>query len=169
MNTNEMSAALLYLPFRSLSSTFCENFFGSSFFGKFYLEERSFNMTFNEKLAKARRDKGYTQAQLAKEVEVSTRCIQNYELGTRYPKRDILSKICKILKVRQEYLVSEDDFFGLVEAEDGLTGVESARRLLDCAGALFAGGDISEEDKDKVMLALQNIYWKSKEKHMKKG
>lgn len=126
-------------------------------------------MTFNEKLAKARKDKGFTQAQLANEAGVSTRCIQNYELGTRYPKRDILAKLCRILNVRHEYLVSEDDFFGLVEAEDGLSGVESARRLLDCAGALFAGGDISEEDKDKVMLALQNIYWKSKEKHMKKG
>lgn len=169
MKANKMSVALLYLPFRCLSSTFCEKFFGSSFFGTFYLKERSFDMTFNEKLAKARKDKGFTQAQLANEAGVSTRCIQNYELGTRYPKRDILAKLCRILNVRHEYLVSEDDFFGLVEAEDGLSGVESARRLLDCAGALFAGGDISEEDKDKVMLALQNIYWKSKEKHMKKG
>ncbi len=122
-------------------------------------------MEFTEKLQKLRKDKGFTQAELAEQVGVSCRCIQNYELGARYPKRDILNKLCTVLGTRIEYLVSSDDFIGIVRAEDGSSGVASAQRLLDCAGALFAGGDMSEEDKDKVMLALQNIYWKSKEKN----
>ena len=124
-------------------------------------------MNFTEKLQKLRKDKGFTQTELAEKVGVSSRSIQNYELGARYPKRDILDKLCSVLGTRIEYLVSSDDFFGIVRAEDGEKGVASAQQLLDCAGALFAGGDISEEDKDKVMLALQNIYWKSKEKNRK--
>lgn len=120
-------------------------------------------MEFTEKLQKLRKEKGFTQAELAEQVGVSCRCIQNYELGARYPKRDILNKLCSVLGTRVEYLVSSDDFFGLVKAEDGAKGLVSAQQLLDCAGALFAGGDMSEDDKDKVMLALQNIYWKSKE------
>ncbi len=126
-------------------------------------------MEFTEKLQKLRKDKGLTQSQLAEQVGVSCRCIQNYELGARYPKRDILSKLCNVLETKIEYLVSSDDFIGLVHAEDGARGVASAQQLLDCAGALFAGGDMSEEDKDKVMLALQNIYWKSKEKNKRKA
>jgi len=122
-------------------------------------------MEFTEKLQKLRKEKGFTQAELAERVGVSCRCIQNYELGARYPKRDILNKLCTVLGTRVEYLVSSDDFFGLVKAEDGARGLVSAQQLLDCAGALFAGGDMSEDDKDKVMLALQNIYWKSKEKN----
>lgn len=122
-------------------------------------------MNFTEKLQKLRKEKGFTQAQLAEQVGVSCRSIQNYELGSRYPKREILDKLCKILGTRIEYLVSNDDFLGFVYAEDGARGVASAQQLLDCAGALFAGGDMSEEDKDKVMLALQNIYWKAKEKN----
>ncbi len=122
-------------------------------------------MEFTEKLQKLRKEKGLTQAELAEQVGVSCRCIQNYELGARYPKRDILNKLCTVLGTRVEYLVSSDDFLGFVKAEDGARGLASAQQLLDCAGALFAGGDMSEDDKDKVMLALQNIYWKSKEKN----
>lgn len=129
--------------------------------------ERGLNMDFTEKLQKLRKEKGFTQAELAEKVGVSTRSIQNYELGMRYPKRNILDKLCEILETRIEYLVSSDDFIGLVRAEDGARGVASAQQLLNCAGALFAGGEMSEEDKDKVMLALQNIYWKAKEKNRK--
>lgn len=124
-------------------------------------------MNFTEKLQKLRKEKGYTQSELAEKVGVSSRSIQNYELGARYPKRNILDKLCEVLDTRVEYLVSSDDFFALVHAEDGAKGVASAQQLLDCAGALFAGGDMSEDDKDKVMLALQKIYWKSKEKNKK--
>lgn len=122
-------------------------------------------MEFTEKLQKLRKDKGFTQSELAAKVGVSCRSIQNYELGARYPKREILNKLCSVLGTKIEYLVSSNDFLGLVQAEDGAKGVASAQQLLECAGALFAGGEMSEEDKDKVMLALQNIYWKSKEKN----
>ncbi len=125
-------------------------------------------MNFTEKLQRLRKNKGFTQAELAERVGVSCRSIQNYELGTRYPKRNILDKLCEVLETKIEYLVSSsDDFFGLVQAEDGAKGVVSAQQLLDCAGALFAGGEMSDDDKDKVMLALQKIYWKSKEKNKK--
>ena len=123
-------------------------------------------MTFNEKLKKARKNKSLTQAELAEKIGVTARSVQNYELGARYPKRDILARICKVLGVRIETLVGSDDFLGIVEAEDGAKGVASAKEMLSCAGALFAGGELSEEDKDKVMLALQKIYWKEKEKNM---
>lgn len=125
-------------------------------------------MNFTEKLQNLRKQKGLTQAELAEKVGVSCRSIQNYELGSRYPKRNILDKLCEVLETKIEYLVSSsDDFLGFVQAEDGARGVVSAQQLLDCAGALFAGGDMSEDDKDKVMLALQKIYWKSKEKNRK--
>lgn len=126
-------------------------------------------MTFSEKLQKARKNKNMTQAELAEKIGVTPRSVQNYELGARYPKRDILDRICRTLGVRIEALVGSDDFYGIVEAEDGAEGVKSAKELLSCAGALFAGGELSEEDKDKVMLALQNIYWKEKAKSMSGG
>ncbi len=62
-------------------------------------------MTFNEKLKKARKNKSLTQAELAEKIGVTARSVQNYELGARYPKRDILARICKVLGVRIETLV----------------------------------------------------------------
>lgn len=124
-------------------------------------------MDFTEKLQFLRKEKGLTQTELAEKIGVSCRSVQNYELGLRYPKRDILDRLCSALGTKIEYLVGSGDFIELVRAEDGKKGVDSAQQLLNCAGALFAGGDMSEEDKDKVMLALQNIYWKSKEKNKK--
>ena len=126
-------------------------------------------MTFSEKLQKARKNKKMTQAELADKIGVTTRSVQNYELGARYPKRDILDRICKALCVRIETLVGSEDFLCIVEAEDAIEGTASAKQLLSCAGALFAGGELSDEDKDKVMLALQKIYWKEKEKNMRSG
>lgn len=34
--------------------------------------------------------------------------------------------------------------------------------------ALYAGGDLSDEDKDAVMKALQEIYWQSKARNVEK-
>ena len=34
--------------------------------------------------------------------------------------------------------------------------------------ALYAGGQLSEEDKDIVMKALQDIYWESKARNAQK-
>ncbi|MBP5603935.1 MAG: helix-turn-helix transcriptional regulator, partial [Ruminiclostridium sp.] len=44
-------------------------------------------MTFSEKLQRARKNKNMTQAELASKIGVTSRSIQNYELGARYPKR----------------------------------------------------------------------------------
>lgn len=43
-------------------------------------------MELKERIAKLRRIKNLTQAELAEKVGVTTRSIQNYELGTRVPK-----------------------------------------------------------------------------------
>ena len=35
--------------------------------------------------------------------------------------------------------------------------------LVEQMGGMFAGGEMSEEDIDGVMKALQDLYWKAKE------
>ena len=43
------------------------------------------------------------------------------------------------------------------------TDREAAERLVQQAGVLFAGGRLSEEDKDAVMRALQDAYWQARQ------
>ena len=40
--------------------------------------------------------------------------------------------------------------------------MKQAQELIDGMSGLFAGGSLSEQDKDAVMKALQDIYWESK-------
>ena len=123
-------------------------------------------MTFPEKLQKARQKKLLTQAELAEKVGVTARSIQNYEMGARYPKRHILAKICKALDIRAESLIGRNDFYEINESEDWENVIENAQKLLDLAEKLFESTEVSEADKDKVMLALQSKYWKAKEKKL---
>ena len=98
----------------------------------------------------------YTQAELAEKVGVSTRAIQNYEAGTRIPKKDTIAKIADVLMVDEKAFVSDEDYF-VIEANEkyGSKGKADAQKLIASAAALFAGGDISEDDKANVMAALQ--------------
>ena len=116
-------------------------------------------MEFKERLAKLRRLSGMTQAELAKELGITLRSVQNYELGARYPKTETIERIANIFGVDQNALISDEEYF-IVEAKQkrGKRGQESAERLIRNANALFAGGDLSDEDKKNVFPALQKAY-----------
>ena len=120
-------------------------------------------MELKEKITKLRRMKGLSQSELAVLVGVTCRSIQNYEAGSRYPKKDVLAKIAEALDVEEKKLVSEEEEF-IIEANDkyGSRGQSAAEHLVSNANALFAGGDITEDDKAKVLEAIQEAYWQAK-------
>lgn len=120
-------------------------------------------MELKEKITKLRRMKGYTQGELANVVGVTTRAIQNYENGSRFPKKDILAKIADALDVEEASLATDEEEF-MIEANEkyGLRGKAAADKLIHNANALFAGGDVSEEDKAFVLDAIQQAYWEAK-------
>lgn len=120
-------------------------------------------MELKDRIAKIRRMRGLTQAELAEKLGVSARAVQNYEAGTRTPKRDTIAKIAEILGVDESALATDEEFF-VIEANEkyGSKGKAAAQKLIENAIALFAGGDISEEDKANVMDALQEAYWEAK-------
>lgn len=125
-------------------------------------------MEFKDRLAKLRRMKGLSQENLAESIGTTKRSIQNYERGVRMPKGDTIAKLAEVLEVEENALVSDEEYF-LIEAKDkyGTRGKATAEKVLHSVNALFAGGEISEEDKDAVMLAIQNCYWKAKEDNKK--
>lgn len=120
-------------------------------------------MELKERIAKLRRIKNLTQAELAEKVGVTTRSIQNYELGTRVPKMDTVVKIAEALGVDEKVLMSDGDYF-VIEAHEkyGSRGKKDAEELVKNATALFAGGTISERDKALVLEAIQEAYFEAK-------
>ena len=120
-------------------------------------------MELNERLAKLRRLKGLTQSELADKVGVTTRSIQNYELGTRTPKMDTIAKIAEALEIDEKAILSDEDYF-VIEAHEkyGSRGKKDAEELVKNATALFSGGQLSENDKARVLEAIQEAYFEAK-------
>lgn len=126
-------------------------------------------MTFAEKLKAARMQAGISQEKLSAELGVTKRTIINYENGQTMPPIDMLPKIAKFFSVTIESLITEEEEFVAVAYEQG--GSKSARQaeaLVNEVSGLFAGGRLSDDDKDAVMRAIQNAYWVAKEESKRK-
>ncbi len=122
-------------------------------------------MEFSEKLKFKRNELKMSQQLLAEKSGLSLRTIQNYESGQRHPANiAIVKDIAKAIGVSYEYLLDDKSQYVIDAA---MRGGEKA--ALDIDGLLsniqgvFAGGSLSQEDKDKVMRAINEIYWESKE------
>ena len=118
-------------------------------------------MKFGEKLRDLRQRNGLTQAELAEKAGISLR--------TTYPKkREIYKVLADILDVDVNYLRNEDDeFITMAGQKYGYRGAKQAEELVAQIGGLFAGGELSESDKDAVMQSLQKAYWDAKEENKK--
>lgn len=112
-------------------------------------------MTFGEKLRQARRRAGLTQEALALRVGLQRRAILQYENGHNYPRsRETYEKLASALAVDVNHLITE-------EAPESVQN--NAERVIAEVRGLFAGGHLSEEDRDRVMKALQEAYWSTKQ------
>lgn len=126
-------------------------------------------MKFSEKLRSLRMQAGLTQEQTAANIGVTLRTYQNYESGRMFPRQsEVYTALCRLFHVTADYLLKEEEQY---LAEAAIRGGSQAKRevatLLSQVGGLFAGGELSEEDKDKVMKTITELYWDAKEKNQK--
>ena len=63
----------------------------------------------SERLRTLRREKGYTQLQVAVYCDITEKAYQNYELMTREPKLEILMRIADLYGVSLDYLVGRSE------------------------------------------------------------
>ena len=62
-----------------------------------------------QRLKQCRKEKGYTQGQVAIYCDITEKAYQNYELMTREPKLDILVRIAELYNVSLDYLTGRTD------------------------------------------------------------
>lgn len=65
-------------------------------------------MTIGEKLAKARKEKNFTQEQLAKLMDVTRQSVSRWESNLAYPEVDKIVELSKILDINCDYLLKDD-------------------------------------------------------------
>ena len=126
-------------------------------------------MIFKDRLKAKRGEANITQAELAKLAGVSTRTIQNYELGSRRPYQiEVVQRIADALGTTTEYLLGSSGMM-VADAHEKV-GSKAARdidELVSEVTGLFAGGSLSEEAIEGAMKALNDAYWIAKEKNKK--
>jgi len=121
-------------------------------------------MNFGEKLREIRTKENLTQQEMADRIGVSLRTLKSYELGETLPRyRKTYHKIADEFNADVNYLLTEGDDFVLSAGEKyGSRGMKGAKELINSARALFAGGELSENDKKVVFDALQEAFFEAK-------
>lgn len=126
-------------------------------------------MTFSDKIKRSREMAQLTQNELAKQIGVSQRTIASYESGGAIARKTTMMKLAKALNVSFKYLSDdncddpladiEKDVY-LMEAREkyGSSGANDMDRLLADNRALFAGGELSQEQKDAFFSAVLEAY-----------
>ena len=126
-------------------------------------------MTFGEKIKSLRKSKGMNQTQLANALGVSLRTIRGWEAEGRYPKQhELYQKLADTLGCDISYLMTEGEAYITEAAEQyGSRGAKQAQQILEQAAAMFAGGELTDDDITSFMDEIQMLYLDSKKRAKK--
>lgn len=124
--------------------------------------------TMSQKIRERRNELGLTQAELGQAIGVSGRSIFGYESGQKNPRPSTLLRLAQVLGVSPKYL--KDDTIETTENSNkekyiaqagrlyGEQGERDLRALLEDNIALFAGGELSQSEKDTFFEAVMRAY-----------
>lgn len=135
--------------------------------------------TTGEKIKDRRITMNMTQKDLADRVGTTVRTISSYEAAGSKPRGLNLRKLCTVLNVSESYLLNdeiEDVTYGIEEApyiesartSYGKKGAMDVEELLTQTKAMFAGGDIPEEDKELFFQAVTEAYFANRQRASEK-
>ena len=131
-------------------------------------------MTFSDKIKRSREVADLTQQELADLVGVSKRTIASYESTNAVARRTTIVKLARALMVSVRYLsddectdpladIEKDDYVEEARQRYGASGARDVDALLRDNAALFAGGELSQEEKDAFFEAVMWAYVASKD------
>jgi transcriptional regulator with XRE-family HTH domain len=135
--------------------------------------------TFSDKVKEARVSLGISQPQLGKKIGLSIRSVIAYEKGEKKPRPASMLKLAKALGVSVKFLsddecenpmadIEKDDYIAEARERYGVAGAKNMDELLSANTALFAGGELSQEQKDAFFEAVMKAYITCKEEARRK-
>ena len=132
--------------------------------------------TIGVKLKALRLSKKITLAALSRSSGLSDRAIRYIENNERQPGIDAIKKLSAALDVSTSYFMDDDLFQEeadkeevLAEAKEkyGSRGKAQAERIYQQTQALFAGGQLSEEDRSASRDLMIDLFFETKEEAKK--
>lgn len=109
---------------------------------------------FEERLARARKEKGYTQEELARRIGVTPQAVSKWERGSGYPDIELLYYLCEVLDCSTDYILNREVTKArLTETDDELQKKQLLQNILAEPLVLEAGsglvGLLVEEHKNQ--------------------
>lgn len=122
-------------------------------------------MKFSEKLDILLGRRNIKRVDFADKVGITYRAFAYYMSDTRMPRKGVLERIARELKVTPDFLLDDSAELQLTQEEkfiksmsdSGKSTTEAAKFLSQSKG-LFAGNTLSDEDKTFLMQCLTEIY-----------
>lgn len=108
-------------------------------------------MSIGNKLKQLRQERGWSQAQLAKKLDVHQKQISGYERNLHVPKTDVIVKIARLFNISLDYLVQDE--------RDDLPAVKIGDR--DLLRRLEKIDRLSEHDKTTIKEILDAFILKN--------
>lgn len=135
--------------------------------------------TFSEKLRESRAAAQMSQEELSLKIGVSRRSVLAYEKGEKHPRDGVILKIAAALGISTRYLkddlcddplkdIEHDAVIAKASEKYGSAGARDVKEALEMNRALFAGGELSQEEKDAFFEAVMTAYVTCKENARKK-
>lgn len=100
---------------------------------------------FSENLKILRSNSNLSQKELAKRIDLSSNIICEYEKGRSQPNIDTLIKLSKIFNCSVDYLIGNENEYGIIENSNVPTLTKTQTELLSVFNLL------SEEDQHQVI------------------
>lgn len=87
-------------------------------------------MYFNENIRVLRKEKGFSQEQLAQELNVSRQAVSKWESEGTYPEMDTLLAICELFEVNMDDLIKKDlSHVSIGKSEDALYCINAIKQF----------------------------------------
>lgn len=120
------------------------------------------------RLKQLRENKGLTQAELAKLVDISASSIGMYEQGRREPSKEVLLQFADFFNVSVDYILGRDK--SSTKASHSPKDQRDLNEFLNNTEIMFDGElhQLDDEDREKLRHALEFVFWQAKEKNKRK-
>ena len=129
-----------------------------------------------DKVKALRLSKKMTLTSLARASGLSDRAIRYIENNERTPGAGAIRQLADALEVRPDFFMDaslldqelhKEEFLRQAKEKYGSRGMAQARYLIEQAQALYAGGELSEEDREVFRSEMEAIFWDSQEEAKK--
>lgn len=105
---------------------------------------------FKDKLKELRKERGMTQAELARRLGTSASAVGMYEQGRREPDGGTLTRMAKLLNCTTDELLDAGRPNDVSDAIDSF-----ARTLERQPGLMFHGSPLTKSDREKLVSAIR--------------